>query len=192
MIFLAIPVQSHQVKLIRPRKKRKLRMFINDTSPWLVGVCAVIATMRFVDCFTIASCLRGGFLNKHSQTNLSRRFGQSNDQLDIGLGEHGDDVSAELSRRKMMTKTGALVSFSFLPAAIGSPETSVAAVGTLPEFSDTNAIVNGITVNVADASQQRSMIDFLIGAFDFEVKRQRIQGSVEETVSIPQMPINRN
>lgn len=154
---------------------------MNDRSPFLVGICAAIATIRFVDCLTIPRPLRSGFQSKHGQGNLSQRFGHSSNQLDVALDEHGDDVSAELSRREMISKTAALASFSFLPAVFGLPEPSTAAVGTLPELADTNAIVNGLTVNVADASQQQAMIDFLIGAFDFEVLRQRIQGSVEET-----------
>ena len=144
----------------------------------MVGICVAVATSRFVDGFTIASSLRSGFQTNHIL------LGQSNDSLELVPEESGDVASVELSRRKMMAKTAALASFSFLPAAIGSPARSSAAVGTLPEFSDTNAIVNGLTVNVADASQQQAMIDFLTGAFDFVVQRQRIQGSVEETVCL--------
>jgi hypothetical protein len=115
--------------------------------------------------------------------SLSKLLGQSKDSIEDGSGEAGDDIDTGLSRRKMM-ETVALASASFLPAAVGLPKTSSAAVGTLPEFAETNAILNGLTINVADASQQEQMIDFLIGAFSFEVQRQRIQGSVEETVSL--------
>lgn len=143
-----------------------------------MGICVAVATSRYVDAFTIENSMGSRFQNKHSL------FSQADDSLDSVPDQNGDDVSMELSRRKMMAKTAALASFSFLPAAIGSPARSSAAVGTLPEFSDTNAIVNGLTVNVADASQQQAMIDFLTGAFDFVVQRQRIQGSVEETVCL--------
>ena len=68
-------------------------------------------------------------------------------------------------------------------AAISNVRPSVAAVGSLPEFADTNAILQGLTVNVADPSQQKSMIEFLTQGFGFEVLRQRINGPIEETVS---------
>ena len=150
-------------------------MFLSGRRSLLVGICVAVATSRFVDAFMIENSRRNGFQNKFSL------FGQESDSLKSVPENIGDDVSVELSRRKMMAKTAALASLSFLPAAIGSPASSSAAVGTLPEFSDTNAIINGLTVNVADASQQQAMIDFLTGAFDFVVQRQRIQGTVEET-----------
>jgi len=109
---------------------------------------------------------------------LSAELGRSVDNI---KGIRGDDVDAVQSRREMMAKTTALASMAFLPGAIGLPQTSSAVVGALPEYADTNAIVQGLTINVADASQQKSMIEFLIGSFSFEVQRQRIQGTVEET-----------
>jgi hypothetical protein len=65
-----------------------------------------------------------------------------------------------------------------------NPEAANAAVGTLPESANTNAIIQGITVNVADKSQQDSMISFLTDGFDFKVLRKRIKGSVEDTVGV--------
>lgn len=159
-------------------------MFLNDRSSLLVGIWAAIAATHFADCLTIASTVKSGFRSTNGRINVSKRLGQPNDRIENVLDDYGDNDCAALSRREAITKTAALASVSFLPAAFGSPETSSAAVGTLPEFADTNAIVNGLTINVADASQQKAMIDFLIGAFSFDVQRQRIQGSVEETVSI--------
>jgi hypothetical protein len=63
------------------------------------------------------------------------------------------------------------------------PETTYAAVGTLPEFSDTNAIIEGITVTVADKSQQDAMITFLIDSFEFKVLRQSVTGPMTDVVS---------
>lgn len=57
---------------------------------------------------------------------------------------------------------------------------SNAAVGTLPEFSDANAILQGVTIRVADSSQQTAMVKFLEDGFECKVLRQRIQGSLEE------------
>ena len=62
------------------------------------------------------------------------------------------------------------------------PNMASAEVGTLPEFADTNAIIQGITISVADASQQDAMVNFLINGFDMKVLRKRIRNSVEETV----------
>ena len=64
------------------------------------------------------------------------------------------------------------------------PVSTDAAVGSLPEFSDTNAVVQGITVNVADKSQEEAMINFLVNGFDFKVLRKRIVDSVEDTVGV--------
>ena len=64
---------------------------------------------------------------------------------------------------------------------MGKPERATAAVGTLPEFTDTNAILQGLTIKVADQSQQNAMIQFLENGFEFQVLRKRIRGSIEET-----------
>ena len=65
----------------------------------------------------------------------------------------------------------------------GVPGVAAAAVGSLPEFRETNAILQGITVNVADKSQQDAMIDFLVNGFNFKILRKRINDPVEDTVS---------
>merc|ERR1719343_443936 len=140
-----------------------------------------VITVHFVDSLTIRSTFESGFKNT-PMISKSKRFEQFKNSYDDHIPiENGGNIDDVLSRRKMVTKTAALVSSSVLPTALGLPEISSAEVGSLPEFADTNAIINGLTVNVADASQQQAMIDFLIGAFSFEVRRQRIQGSVEET-----------
>jgi hypothetical protein len=64
-----------------------------------------------------------------------------------------------------------------------SPDWANAAVGSLPEYGTTNAVIQGITVNVADRSQQDAMIDFLVNGFSFKVLRKRIDDPVEDTVS---------
>jgi hypothetical protein len=57
----------------------------------------------------------------------------------------------------------------------------MAAVGSLPEYAQANAILQGITIRVVDKSQQDSMISFLNEAFDCQVLRKRIRGNIEET-----------
>jgi catechol 2,3-dioxygenase-like lactoylglutathione lyase family enzyme len=54
-------------------------------------------------------------------------------------------------------------------------------VGSLPEFANSNAVLHGITIKVADQSQQKAMISFLEDGFDCEVVRKRIVGTMEET-----------
>lgn len=158
----------------------KLKMKPFRQIPLLVGMWATVVTIHFADSLTIRSTFESGFKNTRT-LNKSKKFEQLNSHYDHIPNENGECVDAVLSRRKMVKKTAALASVSFLPTALGLPELSNAEVGSLPEFADTNAIINGLTINVADASQQQAMIDFLIGAFSFEVRRQRIQGSVEET-----------
>ena len=119
---------------------------------------------------------------------------ESSGKIDTDRNTDSDDQcsSGEVSRRSVLTSSSMVVvgaaSSLFVQPEQGqlfaaSPARSAnAAVGTLPEFADTNAIIQGITVNVADKSQQDSMINFLTGAFDFQVLRKRISGSVEDTV----------
>ncbi len=78
------------------------------------------------------------------------------------------------SRRQFITSTAAgLAASTALP--------SIAAVGTLPEFANDNAILQGITIKVADQSQLNSMIQFLENGFECQVLRRRIRGPIEET-----------
>lgn len=85
--------------------------------------------------------------------------------------------------RRSVLKKASLVAGSLATSFVVS-EYAQAAVGTLPEFSDTNAVLRGLTVNVADQSQQDSMIGFLTDAFDFQVLRQRKVGSTTDTVCL--------
>ena len=92
-----------------------------------------------------------------------------------------DDKVPITSRRSILTSavSGAILLSGF------SPEPAHAVVGTLPEFADTNAIVQGVTIDVVDKVQQDNMINFLVNGFDFQVLRKRIKGSVEDTVGNP-------
>ncbi len=95
-------------------------------------------------------------------------------------GEDCDDTPAfplKTTRRDLLGKLTLYVT-----VLLSSGERTSASVGTLPEFADTNAILQGLTVKVADKSQQDAMIAFLKDSFDFKVLRQRIIGSVIETV----------
>jgi len=87
------------------------------------------------------------------------------------------DADGEDSRREFLAKASALSSL----AVLGGSGIANAAVGTLPEFSDTNAILQGISIKVADQSQQNAMISFLEDGFDFQLLRKRKVGNLEET-----------
>lgn len=84
------------------------------------------------------------------------------------------------TRRSVLSKTAAamLVGSS---GGLSFPGPGLAAVGTLPEFADTNAVLQGITVNVADKGQQDLMIKFLENGFLFKVLRSKVSGSVTDT-----------
>lgn len=83
------------------------------------------------------------------------------------------------SRRDVLGQSGVLA--TALVSGIFSPDPSGAAVGSLPEFSSTNAVLQGLTVNVADESQLDLMLNFLIDAFDFKVLRQQKAGPITDT-----------
>jgi len=69
-----------------------------------------------------------------------------------------------------------------LPPPMSTPVPPAnAAVGSLPEFDDANAVLQGLTVRVADQSQQDSMIAFMTEGFGCRVLRERVRGSVHET-----------
>lgn len=92
-----------------------------------------------------------------------------------------DNMSTESARRSFVLQ-GLTLSSAILAGGAIDVEHSEAAVGSLPEFAGTNAILQGLTVNVADQSQQKSMIEFMTQGFGFEILRQRINGPIEETV----------
>lgn len=62
-----------------------------------------------------------------------------------------------------------------------NPLAANAMVGSLPEYSDSNAVLQGITVQVSDSYQQDEMIAFLEDGFGMTKVRQRTQGSVTDT-----------
>lgn len=125
---------------------------------------------------TIGLSLASG-LNPHSNNVRQPCAGSCNKALG---GHKRVQEGLETGRRRFLNAvSGAFTAISGFQVAT---ESARAAVGSLPEFRDTNAIVQGVTVNVADKSQQDAMIDFLVNGFDFKVLRKRISDSVEDTV----------
>ena len=115
---------------------------------------------------------------KRDTTSSSQIFSvYSNDNENIKVTDSG----LLIDRRSMLSSS----TKSFFAAALiaSSSSNANAAVGSLPELSDTNAVFQGVTIDVADLSQQDSMIAFLQGGLNFKVLRQRRVGSVTDTVS---------
>ncbi len=84
-----------------------------------------------------------------------------------------------LSRRSVLSNTANSLLVSTLASVITADGAS-ATVGTLPEFSDTNAVLQGLTVDVADKSQLDDMVAFLKDGFNCKLLRQRTVGSVTD------------
>lgn len=107
-------------------------------------------------------------------------------QSETFLGSTSDNETEHMASRRSILSNFAKATIFGQTVVISQscfPQSANAAVGTLPEYSDTNAIVQGITVTVADKSQQDAMIQFLVDAFDFKVLRQSIIGTVTNSVS---------
>lgn len=90
---------------------------------------------------------------------------------------NSSSAASDGARRTLLS----LVAGGATAAALQKIPPARAAVGSLPEYQDTNVILQGITVRVADKSQQDAMIKFMTDAFDAQVLRKRIRGGVEET-----------
>jgi len=84
------------------------------------------------------------------------------------------------TRRSFLVENGAAAAIVGSMAFI-RPESVNAAIGSLPELQDTNVILQGLTVTVADQSQLENMITFLLNSFDFKVLRQVTEGTVTNT-----------
>jgi len=92
------------------------------------------------------------------------------------------DANSAPSRRRFLTSTSTVAATSLSLLLLPSnPPPARAAVGSLPELADANAILQGITIKIADPSQEKAMITFLQDAFDCEVLRKRIRGTLTET-----------
>jgi len=84
------------------------------------------------------------------------------------------------SRRSVLSNA-LLATAAFNALSLSTPSTANAAVGTLPEFSASSAVLQGITIDVADLTQQDEMIAFLDSGFGMKKLNQRTVGSVTDT-----------
>ncbi|MGK3759013.1 MAG: hypothetical protein ACI8RD_011330 [Bacillariaceae sp.] len=165
-----------------------MRCIDQTQTPMLAAIWVAFFALRFVNGFTAPTTAVPIISNQ--KTKLPTCLRQANDDDNDGVNDveiysvSPSSIAAATSRREMITKATALASVSFLPALCGSPRISSAAVGSLPELANSNAYVQGLTINVADSVQQKQMIDFLVNGFSCEVLRQRNQDTIEETVSV--------
>jgi len=99
--------------------------------------------------------------------------------------ENGVTMTMKMTRRGIMNRAAAMAATAAVTTfgIIMPPQESLAAMGSLPELSDpnTNAILQGVTVSVADLSQQESMIQFLTQGFSFQILRQQTTDSITDT-----------
>jgi hypothetical protein len=97
----------------------------------------------------------------------------------ISRGYYSSHVNDNYRRALIRATVGSAIVTA--TTTIYGRQEAVAAVGTLPELVDTNSVLQGITMRVADQSQQDAMIEFLVNGFNFEILRKRIRGTMEET-----------
>lgn len=85
------------------------------------------------------------------------------------------------TRRSALSNTAKsiLASYALVNAAMPMNKAN-AAVGTIPEFSDTNTVLQGLTVDVADRSQFDEMIAFTVDGFGGKILRQSKSGSISD------------
>jgi len=93
-----------------------------------------------------------------------------------------DAEIGQQSRRSLLSNSAnaLLATVTMNALSLSTPITADAAVGTLPEYADSKAVLQGITVNVADKSQQAEMIAFLESGFSMKKLYQRKVGSVTD------------
>lgn len=92
------------------------------------------------------------------------------------------------SRRSILRQGLAAASMATMAALpVGDGGVARAALGTLPEFADTNAIFQSLTVDVTDKSQFDETVAFFTGAFDgMKVLRERGGGAKEAVSACPE------
>jgi hypothetical protein len=97
------------------------------------------------------------------------------------VDETATSSNASLDSRRQVLAKAAMLAASAAAGTTAATQPANAAVGSLYEFAGTNAILQGVTVNVADKSQENAMIAFLESSFDFKVLRKSQLGAVTQT-----------
>jgi hypothetical protein len=120
----------------------------------------------------------GALTHRHRSRRLSiNNSNEGNDEdvvfnyLEIETAHHH---SQELSRRRFLL---AAASSSTIVIANSSPlftpVANAAGLGTLPEFANTNAILQSITIDCDNIVQYEDTLNFFIYSFDMKILRQR-------------------
>jgi hypothetical protein len=124
-----------------------------------------------------------------NESNLSSLQAVKDGSKDAHLGRELHSVQetnvefGQQSRRSLFSNSAnALMATVAMNAlSLSTPITASATVGALPEYLDAKSVLQGITVDVADKSQQADMIAFLEDGFSMKKLHQRKVGSVTET-----------
>lgn len=94
---------------------------------------------------------------------------------------------AQTTRRSILQQSllaATITTASAASSILTTSKAANAAVGSLPEFSDTNAILQSITIDVTDKTQYDETIAFFVNGFEMKILRQRNSngGGVKDTV----------
>ena len=81
---------------------------------------------------------------------------------DEGVNTDNAQTRRSILQKGLLATTTALA----LPFTTTNNDVANAALGTLPEFADTNAIIQSLTIDVTDKSQYDETISFFTNAFD--------------------------
>ena len=112
-------------------------------------------------------------------------YDDGHDDSDPSLIDNCDRRGAHQTRRSVLQQVGIIASTTIAATTANINAVANAALGTLPEFSDANAILQSLTIDVTDKSQYDETISFFTNAFEgMKVLRQRgskAAGGVKET-----------
>mmetsp|Transcript_6134 Transcript_6134/g.9392 ORF Transcript_6134/g.9392 Transcript_6134/m.9392 type:complete len:413 (+) Transcript_6134:132-1370(+) len=172
----------------------------------LSRITVVLVTFLARDVSSFSTIRSDGVMKLSSTQHLRLSSPPRTARLLLSAGSNDDDQDVLLEQKQMATSnntrrsilkqvisTSAILSSSLLTGG----SISNAAMGTLPEFEDTNAIFQGITIDVTDKASYEQSIEFFTSCFDgMKVLRERgVDGGVvvketwlgfgPETLSIP-------
>lgn len=135
-----------------------------------LAIAGAISFVAQVSAFTVPST---------SRPRLSKIFTATDD-------DHVSETSSSSTTTRRSILQNAILATASL--SLTSATSANAAIGTLPEFSDTNAIFQSITIDVTDKQQFDDTIAFFLNGFDgCKVLRERGGsggGVVKDTVRL--------
>mmetsp|Transcript_20014 Transcript_20014/g.22676 ORF Transcript_20014/g.22676 Transcript_20014/m.22676 type:complete len:430 (-) Transcript_20014:3-1292(-) len=151
--------------------------------------------VSFVDAFQLLSHSNSHSLQRRrhaipfSKSSLNSIVDSPLDNQDTERHDVSSSASASsttTTRRSLFQKSTQAVLLPILLNAMstsipGTTQPAQASVGTLPEFNDSNSILQSVTIDVSDKIQQDQMIDFLREGFSFKLLRQRKTGDITDT-----------